>query len=112
MFVLQNPLPTLTRALFGQEEGDGAGAELVVSGSFGDDCIFSGVVFFRSTQRVRNWLFLLLGWMFEHVYTHDQQTFSAFLSADHYLHHGVERPNYKPGLEKISSDRLFNRYLL
>lgn len=54
-------------------------AELLVSGSFAVDCICSGVVLFRSTSKVKEWLKKLLIWMYSHPYEHDQKLFSAFL---------------------------------
>ena len=38
-----------------------------MSGSFADDCICSGLVFFKATERVAKWLLLLLSWMYEHA---------------------------------------------
>lgn len=80
------------------------GVDLLVSGSFADDCICSGLVFLRSTAVVMNWLLLLLSWIYEHVYTHDQQAFSAFLSG---------RPDEDNATtpERISSSKLFKLYL-
>merc|ERR1712118_177762 len=79
-------------------------ASLLVSGSFADDCICSGVVFFRATPVVATWLLLVLSWMYEHVYTHDQQTFSAFLAGRPDVD-GVTTP------ESVSSSKLFQKYL-
>eukprot|EP00435_Cladocopium_sp_Y103_P001270 s3966_g1.t1 len=78
--------------------------DLLVSGSFADDCICSGLVFFKATQVVTSWLLLLLSWMYEHVYTHDQQAFSAFLA---------NRPDEDNATtpEAISSSKLFKLYL-
>ena len=50
--------------------------QVLVSGSFADDCICSGLVYFRATPRVAFWLRQMLGWMYETVYTHDQKTMS------------------------------------
>lgn len=36
------------------------GVDLLVSGSFADDCICSGLVFFRATQTVVDWLLIVL----------------------------------------------------
>ena len=49
-----------------------------MSGSFADDCICSGLVFFKATEvlfvsicfackAVAKWLLLLLSWMYEHA---------------------------------------------
>lgn len=80
------------------------GVDLLVSGSFADDCICSGLVFFRATQTVVDWLLIVLSWMYEHVYTHDQQAFSAFLAG---------RPDEDNATtpERISSKKLFLLYL-
>lgn len=78
--------------------------DLLVSGSFADDCICSGIVFFRSTKVMTEWLLTLLSWMYEHVYTHDQQAFSALLAG---------RPDEDNATtpERISSSKLFKKYL-
>eukprot|EP00434_Breviolum_minutum_P002780 symbB.v1.2.002443.t3/scaffold126.1/size312799/7 len=56
-------------------------AELLISGAFAVDCVCSGVVLFRSTSKVKEWLKQLLIWMYEHPYEHDQKLVSAFLRA-------------------------------
>merc|ERR1712083_84774 len=78
--------------------------DLLVSGSFADDCICSGLVFFRATRTVIEWLLAVLSWMYEHTYTHDQQTFSAFLAG---------RPDEDNATtpEKISGSKLFRFYM-
>eukprot|EP00400_MALV-I_sp_L67-5_P000685 gene685-575_t len=74
IFLFQNPNPYFQKQLR-QEKVD-----LLVSGSFADSCICSGLVYFGSTKVTRKWLLDLLSWMYERTYTHDQQTFSAFLA--------------------------------
>jgi len=78
--------------------------DLLVSGSFADDCICSGLVFFRATKVLSDWLLALLSWMYEHVYTHDQQAFSAFLAG---------RPDEDNATtpERISAQKHFRLYL-
>lgn len=98
VFLLQDPTP------FVLGEAQRRSVDLLVSGSFADDCICSGLVFFKATQVVTSWLLLLLSWMYEHVYTHDQQAFSAFLA---------NRPDEDNATtpEAISSSKLFKLYL-
>lgn len=98
VFLLQDPTP------FVLGEAHRRSVDLLVSGSFADDCICSGLVFFKATQVVTSWLLLLLSWMYEHVYTHDQQAFSAFLA---------NRPDEDNATtpEAISSSKLFKLYL-
>eukprot|EP00971_Amphidinium_carterae_P119963 2376094-Amphidinium_carterae.1 len=79
-------------------------ADLLVSGSFADDCICSGIVFFRATARVAAWLLTMTSWMYENVHSHDQQAFSAFLGWREDVDN-VTRP------EKISSLTVFIRYM-
>eukprot|EP00439_Symbiodinium_sp_Y106_P033988 s2953_g4.t1 len=55
-------------------------------------------------QIVAEWLLLLLSWMYEHVYTHDQQAFSAFLA-------GRPDEDNATSPESISSSKLFKMYL-
>lgn len=74
IFLLQEPTSMVL------EVAEKKYADLLVSGSFADDCICSGLVFFRATPVITRWLLILLSWMYEHVYTHDQQSFSAFLA--------------------------------
>jgi len=75
-YLMKNPNPYLFERL---RETD---AELLVSASFADDCICSGIIFYMATEAVSKWLFLLLSWMYENTHSHDQQTFSAFLGKD------------------------------
>lgn len=54
--------------------------DILVSGSFEADCICNGIVYFRATPAVKDWLLGVLVWMYHHPYEHDQKTFSAFLN--------------------------------
>ncbi|CAD7954679.1 unnamed protein product [Amoebophrya sp. A25] len=101
VFVLRDPLPPLKARLVEVKKP----VELLVSASFADDCICTGIVFFRSTVTVRNWLLLLLAYLFEHVHLHDQQFFSMFLSPQPDIDQLV-------GFESASADKLLHRYLL
>eukprot|EP00435_Cladocopium_sp_Y103_P033365 s521_g8.t1 len=74
VFLFQSPTVAVAQHLRSQPT-----AELLVSGSFAVDCICSGVVLFRSTPKVKEWLKKLLIWMYSHPYEHDQKLFSAFL---------------------------------
>ncbi|CAE7241614.1 unnamed protein product [Symbiodinium sp. KB8] len=76
VFLFQSPTLPLIRQLRENSE-----LELLISGSFAVDCICSGIVLFRAVESVRSWLALLLVWMYEHPYEHDQKAFSAFLRA-------------------------------
>ncbi|CAE8613206.1 unnamed protein product, partial [Polarella glacialis] len=53
--------------------------DILISGSFESDCICNGIVYFRATDAVRDWLLAVVVWMYNHPYEHDQKTFSAFL---------------------------------
>ena len=97
VFLMKDPTPVIIREIERLPL-----AELFVSGSFADDCICSGLVFFKATDTVATWLRVLLGWMYENVYTHDQKTFSAFL--------GIDLEN-KTTPETVSRERLFSRYM-
>ena len=98
IFLLKDPTPIILG------EAQRRSVDLLVSGSFADDCICSGLVFFKASKVVAEWLLLLLSWMYEHVYTHDQQAFSAFLAG---------RPDQDNATtpECISSSKLFKLYL-
>lgn len=98
VFLLQDPTPAVL------ERARTTGADLLVSGSFADDCICSGLVFFRATPVVADWLLTVLSWMYEHVYTHDQQAFSAFLG-----YRADEDNATSP--ERISGSKLFRLYM-
>ncbi|CAK9075648.1 Hypothetical protein SCF082_LOCUS36614 [Durusdinium trenchii] len=98
IFLLQDPTPFILG------EAQWRSVDLLVSGSFADDCICSGLVFFKATKVVAEWLLLLLSWMYEHVYTHDQQAFSAFLA-------GRPDEDNSTSPESISSSKLFKLYL-
>ncbi|CAD7946299.1 unnamed protein product [Amoebophrya sp. A120] len=110
VFVMQNPLKSLENRVEQLEvddtnDQDKKPVELLVSASFGDDCICTGLVFFRNTKTVKNWLWFLLGYLYEHVHLHDQQFFSMFLSP----REDVEK---LVGFEKASADKLLVKYLL
>eukprot|EP00928_Gymnodinium_smaydae_P079346 TRINITY_DN63303_c0_g1_i1.p1 TRINITY_DN63303_c0_g1~~TRINITY_DN63303_c0_g1_i1.p1 ORF type:complete len:676 (+),score=80.47 TRINITY_DN63303_c0_g1_i1:93-2120(+) len=98
VFLLRDPTALVLDAV---EERQ---VDLLVSGSFADDCICSGLVFFKATDVVAEWLMTVLSWMYEHVYTHDQQAFSAFLAG---------RPDEDNATtpERIASSKLFRLYL-
>jgi len=98
IFLLRDPTPLVL------EMAQKRSVDLLVSGSFADDCICSGLVYFRATEVVAAWLITVLSWMYEHTYTHDQQSFSAFLAA---------RPDEDQATspEKISSSKLFRLYM-
>lgn len=98
VFLLRDPTPSVLEAARRRQ------VDLLVSGSFADDCICSGLVFFRATEVVAEWLLTVLSWMYEHVYTHDQQAFSAFLA-------GRRDEDNATTPERISSSKLFNMYL-
>lgn len=72
-FLMQNPTPTLLRRL--RETN----TDMLVSASFADACICSGIIYWGATETVRNWLFLLLSWMYEHYRVDDQNILSALL---------------------------------
>jgi len=98
VYLLQNPTSHILSRLSDTH------TEMLVSATFGDDCICSGLIFFRATDSVREWLFLLLSWMYEHVHTHDQQIFSAFLYQG-----DVENVTRS---ESVSKDPNFRRFFL
>lgn len=98
VFLFADPTPML---LHRAEE---TGAELLVSGSFADDCICTGVVFFMSTDACTSWLRLMLSWFYEHTFEHDQQTFSAFLAPRADVDNATSP-------ESVSSSKLFQQYL-
>lgn len=74
VFLMQDPTPEIL------DHANHGPFELLVSGSFESDCICNGIVYYRSTTTVRNWLFTVLLWMYHHPYEHDQKTFAAFLA--------------------------------
>jgi len=98
VFILQDPTKLVLDTMQQRR------VELLVSGSFADDCICSGLVYFKATKVVAEWLLTLLSFMYENVYTHDQQAFSAFLAW---------RPDEDDATtpEIISSDKHFRKYM-
>ncbi|CAE7713149.1 LIP5 [Symbiodinium necroappetens] len=74
VFLMVDPTPALL------EHAERGPYDLLVSGSFEADCICNGIVYFRSTRVVVDWLLSVLVWMYHHPYEHDQKTFSAFLN--------------------------------
>eukprot|EP00397_Hematodinium_sp_SG-2012_P033115 GEMP01035335.1.p1 GENE.GEMP01035335.1~~GEMP01035335.1.p1 ORF type:complete len:371 (-),score=72.84 GEMP01035335.1:259-1371(-) len=97
-FWMRNPTPYLLQRL---EETN---AEMLVSASFADDCICSGIIYWGATRVVRTWLFWLLSWMYEHFHIDDQQILSAF------LHHGDVENLTRP--EMMSDDIDFQDHFL
>eukprot|EP00747_Dinoflagellata_sp_TGD_P054855 gnl/TRDRNA2_/TRDRNA2_149233_c0_seq1.p1 gnl/TRDRNA2_/TRDRNA2_149233_c0~~gnl/TRDRNA2_/TRDRNA2_149233_c0_seq1.p1 ORF type:complete len:367 (+),score=33.84 gnl/TRDRNA2_/TRDRNA2_149233_c0_seq1:32-1102(+) len=98
VFLMKDPTPDILNTAQAKQ------ADILVSGSFADDCICNGLVFFRAAPVVVEWLLVMLSWMYEHTYTHDQQAFSAFLGGRP-DEDNVTRP------EQISSSKLFKTYL-
>ncbi|CAJ1356860.1 unnamed protein product [Effrenium voratum] len=74
VFLMADPTPAIVAHA---ERGP---YDLLVSGSFEADCICNGIVYFRSTETVADWLLAVIVWMYHHPYEHDQKTFSAFLN--------------------------------
>ncbi|CAK9001293.1 unnamed protein product [Durusdinium trenchii] len=74
VFLMADPTPAIVAHA---EQGP---YEILISGSFEADCICNGIVYFRSTATVSNWLLAVIVWMYHHPYEHDQKTFSAFLN--------------------------------
>lgn len=74
VFVMLDPTPSLLA------HAERSSYEILVSGSFESDCICTGMVYTKSTPRVRAWLLSLIAWIYNHPYDHDQKTFSAFLN--------------------------------
>eukprot|EP00392_Amoebophrya_sp_AT5.2_P010652 g10717.t1 len=109
VFVLQNPKPALERRLRKLETQSGSSSvDLLVSGSFGDDCICTGIVFFRNTPPVRKWLLYLLGYLYEHVHLqYEGASWYNWAASATY-----EQEQQRVGFEKASADKLLLKYLL
>ena len=75
VFFLRNPTPLVNGPSWHPS------FEVLISDSFTTECICSGVILFRSTPEVRQWLLTLIEWMYSHPYEHDQKLVSAFLEA-------------------------------
>ena len=73
VFVMQDPRPVVYEQA---REGD---YELLISGSVGSSCICSGIIWYKSTEKLIYWLFMLFRWMYDHPFEHDQKTMAAFL---------------------------------
>jgi len=74
VFLMSDPTPAIVAHA---EQGP---YDILVSGSFEADCICNGIVYFRATPAVIDWLLAVIVWMYHHPYEHDQKTFSAFLN--------------------------------
>eukprot|EP00927_Polykrikos_kofoidii_P037695 TRINITY_DN31908_c0_g1_i1.p1 TRINITY_DN31908_c0_g1~~TRINITY_DN31908_c0_g1_i1.p1 ORF type:complete len:704 (-),score=66.15 TRINITY_DN31908_c0_g1_i1:20-1834(-) len=98
IFLMRDPTPLVL------SQAEERQVELLVSGSFADDCICSGLVYFRATRVVTDWLLTVLSWMYEHTYTHDQQAFSAFLA-------GRPDADNVTSPERICGSKLFRLYM-
>eukprot|EP00392_Amoebophrya_sp_AT5.2_P015082 g15273.t1 len=63
--------------------------EILITGSFASHCICNGIVYFRATDNVIQWLIDVINWMYSHPYEHDQKCFA------HWLDH-TERVTFRP----------------
>eukprot|EP00927_Polykrikos_kofoidii_P060010 TRINITY_DN55090_c0_g1_i1.p1 TRINITY_DN55090_c0_g1~~TRINITY_DN55090_c0_g1_i1.p1 ORF type:complete len:705 (-),score=59.15 TRINITY_DN55090_c0_g1_i1:49-2163(-) len=91
VFLMKDPSPAIIR------HADRGVFDILVSGSFESDCICNGIVYFRATDLVRNWLLAVIVWMYDHPYEHDQKTFSAFLKhTETVSHEALDLPAIPP----------------
>mmetsp|Transcript_30515 Transcript_30515/g.65717 ORF Transcript_30515/g.65717 Transcript_30515/m.65717 type:complete len:680 (+) Transcript_30515:127-2166(+) len=102
VFLMKDPTPYLV------EHASHGDYEILISGSFESDCICNGLVYFKATQVVCDWLLGVLVWMYDHPYEHDQKTFSAFLD---YTEQVSNLPLDLPPLPRWSTLEAVNQFV-